>query len=76
MAIRINLDVMMAKRKVSLNKLSELVGITTANLSVLKTEKAKAIRFSTLNAICKELDCQPGDIFEYEENSTISFIKK
>ena len=68
MAIRVNLDVMMAKRKMSLNKLSELVGITTANLSVLKTEKAKAIRFSTLNAICKELDCQPGDILEYESD--------
>ena len=68
MAIRINLDVMMAKRKMSLNKLSELVGITTANLSVLKTEKAKAIRFSTLNAICKELDCQPGDILEFEND--------
>jgi len=68
MAIRINLDVMMAKRKMSLNKLSELVGITTANLSVLKTEKAKAIRFSTLNAICKELDCQPGDILEFESD--------
>lgn len=65
MAIRINLDVMMAKRKVSLNKLSELVGITPANLSILKTEKAKAIRFSTLDAICKELKCQPGDILEY-----------
>ncbi len=68
MAIRVNLDVMMAKRKMSLNKLSELVGITTANLSVLKTEKAKAIRFSTLNAICKELDCQPGDILEFESD--------
>lgn len=68
MAIRINLDIMMAKRKMSLNKLSELVGITTANLSVLKTEKAKAIRFSTLNAICKELDCQPGDILEFEND--------
>jgi len=65
MAIRINLDVMMAKRKMSLNKLSELVGITPANLSILKTEKAKAIRFSTLYAICKELKCQPGDILEY-----------
>ncbi|MCP5063972.1 MAG: helix-turn-helix transcriptional regulator [Ignavibacteriae bacterium] len=68
MAIRINLDVMMAKRKMSLNKLSELVGITIANLSVLKTEKAKAIRFSTLNAICKELDCQPGDILEFKRD--------
>ena len=63
--IRINLDVMMAKRKMSLTELAEKVGITMANLSVLKTEKAKAIRFSTLEAICKTLDCQPGDILEY-----------
>lgn len=71
MSIRINLDVMMAKRKMSLTELAEKVGITMANLSVLKTEKAKAIRFSTLEAICKALDCQPGDILEYvkdEEN--------
>ncbi len=65
MGIRINLDVMMAKRKMSLTELAEKVGITMANLSVLKTEKAKAIRFSTLEAICKALDCQPGDILEY-----------
>jgi putative transcriptional regulator len=65
MAIRINLDVMMAKRKMSLTELAEKVGITMANLSILKTEKAKAIRFSTLNEICKALDCQPGDILEY-----------
>ena len=63
--IVVNLDVMMAKRKMSLNELSEKVNITLANLSVLKTGKAKAIRFSTLEAICKELDCQPGDILEY-----------
>ncbi len=63
--IRINLDVMMAKRKMSLTELSEKVDVTMANLSVLKTEKAKAIRFSTLEAICKALDCQPGDILEY-----------
>lgn len=63
--IRINLDVMMAKRKISLTELAEKVGITMANLSILKTEKAKAIRFSTLEAICKTLDCQPGDILEY-----------
>lgn len=63
--IRINLDVMMAKRKMSLTELAEKVGITMANLSVLKTEKARAIRFSTLEAICKALDCQPGDILEY-----------
>jgi putative transcriptional regulator len=65
MSIRINLDVMMARRKMSLTELAEKVGITMANLSVLKTEKAKAIRFSTLEAICKALDCQPGDILEY-----------
>lgn len=65
MSIIVNLDVMMAKRKVSLNELSEKVDITPANLSILKTGKAKAIRFSTLEAICKELECQPGDILEY-----------
>ncbi|MEW5843001.1 MAG: helix-turn-helix transcriptional regulator [Bacteroidota bacterium] len=63
--IRVNLDVMMAKRKMSLTELAEKVNITMANLSVLKTEKAKAIRFSTLDAVCKVLDCQPGDILEY-----------
>ena len=67
MAIIVNLDVMMAKRKMSLNELSERVGITKANLSILKTGKAKAVRFSTLNAICEELDCQPGDILEFRE---------
>ena len=67
MAIIINLDVMMARRKMSLNELSERVGITLANLSILKTGKAKAIRFSTLDAICKALDCQPGDILEYRK---------
>ena len=66
--ITINLDVMMAKRKMSLNELSEKVGLTLANLSVLKTGKAKAVRFSTLDAICKALDCQPGDILEYRED--------
>jgi len=65
MPIVVNLDVMMAKRKISLNELSERVGITPANLSILKTGKAKAIRFSTLEALCKELDCQPSDILEY-----------
>ena len=65
MAIVVNLDVMMAKRKMSLNELSEKVDITLANLSILKTGKAKAVRFSTLEAICKALDCQPGDILEY-----------
>ncbi|MDR1155469.1 MAG: helix-turn-helix transcriptional regulator [Bacteroidales bacterium] len=67
MPIVVNLDVMMAKRKISLNELSERVGITPANLSVLKTGKAKAVRFSTLEALCKELNCQPSDILEYQE---------
>lgn len=66
--IIINLDVMMAKRKISLNELAERVGITNSNLSILKTNKAKAIRFSTLEAICRELQCQPGDILEYSED--------
>jgi len=65
MQIVVNLDVMMARRKMSLNELSEKVDLTLANLSILKTGKAKAIRFSTLEAICKALDCQPGDILEY-----------
>lgn len=65
MPIIVNLDVMMAKRKISLNELSDRVGITPTNLSILKTGKAKAIRFSTLETICKELDCQPGDILEW-----------
>lgn len=69
MAIIVNLDVMMAKRKISLSDLAERVGITNANLSILKTGKAKAIRFGTLEAICKELDCQPGDILEYKKDS-------
>ncbi len=72
MPIIVNLDVMMAKRKVSLNELSERVDLTLSNLSILKTGKAKAIRFSTLDAICKALNCQPGDILEYvnDENKT------
>lgn len=65
MPIIVNLDVVMAKRKISLNELSERVELTLSNLSILKTGKAKAIRFSTLEAICKALDCQPGDILEY-----------
>ena len=65
MPIIVNLDVMMAKRKISLGELAERIDLTLANLSILKTGKAKAIRFSTLEAICKELDCQPGDILEY-----------
>ena len=68
MPIIVNLDVMMAKRKMSLNELSEKVNLTLANLSILKTGKAKAIRFSTLEAICKVLECQPGEILEYKED--------
>lgn len=66
MAIEVNLDVMLAKRKMSMTELSEKVGITMANLSILKTGKAKAVRFSTLEAICKVLECQPGDILSYK----------
>jgi putative transcriptional regulator len=65
MAIIVNLDVVMAKRKMSLNELSDKVGLTLSNLSILKTGKAKAVRFSTLEAICEVLDCQPGDILEF-----------
>jgi putative transcriptional regulator len=68
MAIIINLDVMLAKRKMKLNELSEKVGITQSNLSILKQGKAKAIRLSTLNLICKVLDCQPSDILEYKRD--------
>ncbi|CAM1345987.1 helix-turn-helix domain-containing protein [Tenacibaculum crassostreae] len=67
MAIIVNLDVMLAKRKMKSKELAEIVGITTANLSILKSGKAKAIRFSTLEAICKALDCQPADILEFVE---------
>lgn len=67
MPIVVNLDVMLAKRKMSSGELAERVGITQANLSILKTNKAKAVRFSTLEAICRELQCQPGDILEYLE---------
>ena len=63
--IRINLDVMLARRKMSLTELSERVGVTLANLSILKTGKAKAVRFTTLDALCRALDCQPGDLLEY-----------
>lgn len=66
MPIIVNLDIMMARRKISLSELAERIDITPANLSILKTGKAKAIRFSTLEAICKELDCQPGDLLEYQ----------
>lgn len=67
--IEVNLDVMMAKRRMSLNELSDRVGITIANLSILKNNKAKAIRFSTLDGICRELKCTPGDILEYREDN-------
>lgn len=70
MSLIVNLDVVMAKRKMSLNELSEKVGLTQANLSILKTGKAKAIRFSTLESICKVLECQPGDLLEYREDTT------
>lgn len=70
MPIIINLDVMLAKRKMRSNELAERIGITTANLSILKTGKAKAVRLATLEAICRELDCQPGDIMEYVEEIT------
>ena len=70
MAIIVNLDVMMAKSKITLGDLADRIGITPANLSILKTGKAKAIRFSTLEAICKELDCQPADILEFKEDET------
>ena len=68
MAIIVNMDVMMAKRKIALGDLADRIGITPANLSILKTGKAKAIRFSTLEAICKELGCQPADILEFKED--------
>ncbi len=73
MSIIVNLDVMMARRKISLNNLAERVGISVTNLSILKTCKARAIRFSTLNSICRELNCQPGDILEFrdDENSVL-----
>jgi Predicted transcriptional regulator len=68
MAIVVNIDVMLAKRKMSVGELSEKVGITMANLSILKNGKAKAVRFSTLEALCKALDCQPGDLLEYQKD--------
>ena len=70
MAIIVNLDVMLAKRKMSLTELSQKVGITMSNLSILKKGKAKAIRFSTLNAICEVLECQPGDLLEFQTDNT------
>ena len=76
MPIIVNLDVMMAKRKISLGELAERIDLTPANLSILKTGKAKAIRFSTLEAICKELDCQPGDILEYRVKNDSNMQQK
>lgn len=75
MPIIINLDVMMAKRKIGLTELAEKVGITNSNLSILKNNKAKAIRFSTLEAICRELDCQPADLIEYVKNEDFDDAK-
>ena len=74
--IIVNLDVMLAKRKMSLTELSENVGITMSNLSILKKSKAKAIRFSTLESICKVLNCQPGDILEYKQDESASETKE
>ena len=71
MAIIVNLDVMMAKRKISSDELADKIGITQANLSILKTGKAKAVRFSTLEAICRALDCQPGDILEFYTEESV-----
>ena len=71
MSIRINLDVMMARRKIGLTEFSQEVDVTMANLSILKNNKAKAVRFSTLNAICKALDCQPGDLLEYRPDEEV-----
>jgi putative transcriptional regulator len=68
MPIYINLDVMLSRKQMKSNELADLIGITTANLSILKTGKAKAVRFSTLEAICEVLDCQPGDLLEYRKN--------
>jgi putative transcriptional regulator len=74
MSIIVNLDVMMARRKMSLNELSEKVDLTLSNLSILKTGKARAIRFSTLESICKALECQPGDLLEYADNEKSTTI--
>jgi len=69
MSIKVNLDLLLVQRKIKLQDLSDRVGITIANLSILKQNKARAIRFSTLNALCRELSCQPGDLLEFEEDS-------
>ncbi|MBQ3524313.1 MAG: helix-turn-helix transcriptional regulator [Clostridia bacterium] len=74
MAIKVNLDMALARAKMTSGELAEKVGITQANLSILKTGKAKAVRFSTLEAICRELDCQPGDILEYTEGANLTLI--
>ena len=74
MPIIVNLDVMMAKRKISLGELAERIDLTPANLSILKTGKAKAVRFSTLEAICRELDCQPGDILEFRYGERMRYL--
>lgn len=71
MGIIVNIDVMLARRKMSCGELAEKVGISAANLSILKTGKAKAVRFSTLNALCKALDCQPGDLLEFREDTSV-----
>ena len=74
MAIIVNLDVMLAKRKMTSQELANRVGMTQANLSILKTGKAKAVRMSTMEAICRELNCQPGDILEYDDGTTLTLI--
>ena len=74
MAIKVNLDMALARAKMTSGELAERIGITQANLSILKTGKAKAVRFSTLEAICRELDCQPGDILEYTEEANFTLI--
>ncbi len=74
MAIKVNLDLALAKSKMTSGELAERIGITQANLSILKTGKAKAVRFSTLEAICRELNCQPGDILEYTDGANLSLI--
>jgi putative transcriptional regulator len=71
MGIRVNIDVMMAKRRISAGELAARVGITPANLSILKNDKARAIRFSTLEALCRELNCQPGDLLEFDEETPL-----
>lgn len=74
MAIKVNLDLALAKSKMTSGELAERIGITQANLSILKTGKAKAVRFSTLEAICRELNCQPGDILEYDDGANLTLI--